>query len=58
MADIMGFDDFIYVVKVVEDGEVMEYEFGNLQAAKDFLASEPNGKLFKHNTKTQEDTEC
>ncbi len=58
MADIMGFDEFIYVVKVVEDGEVMEYEFGNPKTAADFLASEPNGKLFKHNTITQEDIEC
>lgn len=57
MADIMGFDEFIYVVKVVEDGEVMQYEFGNPQAAKDFLLTEPNGKLFKHNTKTQEEIE-
>ena len=53
----MGFDDFIYVIKVTEDGKVYEYEFGNPEHALDLLKTEPNGKPFKYNTKTGEEFE-
>ncbi len=55
--DYMGFDDFIYVVKVTEDGEEFTYEYGNPKHALIQLDVEPNGKLFKYNTLTKEEFE-
>lgn len=53
----MGFDDFIYVVKVTEDGEEFTYEYGNPKHALIQLEIEPSGKLFKYNTATKEEFE-
>lgn len=55
--NFMGFDDFIYVVKVTEDGKEYSYEFGNLKHALDLLNTEPNGKLYKYNTLTKKEFE-
>lgn len=49
----MGFDDFIYVVKVYEDGEEFTYEYGNPKHALIQLETEPNGKLYKYNLLTK-----
>lgn len=55
--NFMGFDNFIYVVKVTEDGKEYMYEFGNPKHAIDLLKTEQNGKLFKYNTLTKEEFE-
>ena len=53
----MGFDDFIYMVKVYEDGEKFTYEYGNPKHALIQLETETNGKLFKYNLLTKEEFE-
>ncbi len=53
----MGFDDFIYVVKVTEDGEEFTYEYGNPKHALIQLETEPSGKLFRYNLLTKEEFE-
>ena len=55
--NFMGFDDFIYVVKVTEDGEEFTYEYGNPKHALFQLETEQSGKLFKYNTLTKEEVE-
>lgn len=55
--NFMGFDDFIYVVKVTEDGEEFTYEYGNPKHALFQLETEQSGKLFKYNTLTKEEFE-
>ena len=34
------FDDYLYYVKVYEDGEIYEYEFGNMKHAKELYDDE------------------
>lgn len=55
--NFMGFDDFIYVVKVTEDGEEFTYEYGNPKHALIQLETEPSGKLFRYNTVTKQEFE-
>lgn len=40
-----GFDDYIYIVRVWDDGQIIEYEFGNLKHALELYLSEPNAQL-------------
>ena len=42
----MGFDQFIYVVRVIDNGQTYEYEFGNLSHALTLYLSEPTAQLF------------
>lgn len=44
----MGFDDYIYIVRVFEDDEIYEYEFGNLDHAMELFQSEANASLIKY----------
>lgn len=55
--NFMGFDDFIYVVKVTEDGEEFTYEYGNPKHALIQLETELSGKLFRYNTVTKQEFE-
>ncbi len=55
--NFMRFDDFIYLVKVTENGEEFTYEYGTPKHALIQLETEPNGKLFKYNTLTREECE-
>lgn len=55
--NFMGFDDFIYVVKVTKDGEEFTYEYGNPKHALIQLETELSGKLFRYNTVTKQEFE-
>ena len=44
----MGFDEYIYIIRVLEDGHVFEYEFGNQQHALEMLIVEKNAFLYKY----------
>ena len=55
--NFMGFDDFIYVVNVTEDGEDFTDEYGNPKHALIQLETELSGKLFRYNTVTKQEFE-
>lgn len=45
----MGFDEYIYVVTVIDtDGAEYIYEFGNVKHATEFYKSESNARIEKY----------
>lgn len=38
----------LYIVKVFDDGDTFEYEFGNLKHAKDLFDNESNAQLLEY----------
>lgn len=50
----MGFDEFIYIVRVFENGVPHDYEFGNLQHALELYLSEGNAQLLGYSREEEE----